>query len=114
MAKVSDYPVFDHWYKTCDWILQTCERMPRHTRFTLSGRITNLSLEIVSLLTETIYSAQRLPLLQRINLLLEQLRLLFRLTKDRNYMSIRQYEHISGALFTFGGMIGGWMKMSKP
>ena len=114
MPKVSDYPVFDHWYKTCDWILQTCERMPRHTRFTLSGRITNLSLEIVSLLTEAIYTASRQTLMQRINLLIEQLRILFRLSKDRRYISLSQYEHISAALYLFGSMIGGWLKTTNP
>lgn len=110
MPAPSEYPIFDHWYKTCDWILQACDRMPKHTRFTLSGRIANIALDITALLTEAIYSKVRLPLLQRVNLQLEQLRILLRLGKDRRYISLGQYGHIMEALHVSGKMTGGWLK----
>ena len=84
--------------------------MPKHTRFTLSGRIANLALDITALLTESIYSKTRMPLLQKVNLLLEQLRILFRLSKDRRYINLSQYEFISEALNSSGKMTGGWLK----
>jgi hypothetical protein len=110
MPALTEYPIFDHWYKTCDWILQVCDRMPRHTRFTLSGRIAGFSLDITALLTEAVYSKTRLPLLQRVNLLLEQLRVLFRLSKDRRYISLAQYEYVTELLLHCGKMNGGWIK----
>ncbi len=110
MPAPSEYPIFDHWYQTCDWILQTCDRMPKHTRFTISGRIANLALDITALFTESIYSKTRMPLLQKVNLLLEQLRILFRLSKDRRYINLSQYEFISEALNNSGKMTGGWLK----
>ena len=110
MPAPTEYPIFDHWYKTCDWILQACDRMPKQTRFTVSGRIANLALDITALLTEAIYSKVRIPLLQRVNLLLEQLRILLRLSKDRRYISLAQYEYITDALYQCGKMAGGWLK----
>jgi hypothetical protein len=114
MPSPTEFPIFDHWYKTCDWILQACERMPKHTRFTISGRIVNLSLDLTALFTEAIYSKARVPLLQKANLLLEQLRILFRLSKDRRYISLAQYEFISGAIQQCGKMTGGWLKTMAP
>ncbi len=104
------YPVFEQWYKTTDWILACCDRMPKHTRFTLNGRIANLSIDTVELLTEAIYSKQKIALLQRVNLNLEKLRLLFRLCHDRRYLSTTQYEFIQTEINTTGRMCGGWIK----
>lgn len=107
------YSIFDRWYKTCDWILQTCERMPKHTRFTLSGRIVNMALDVTALLTEAIYRKDRAAALRRVNLLLEQLRIFFRLSKDRRYISLKQYEFILESINEVGRMTGGWLKESE-
>lgn len=59
MPPVSSYPIFEQWYKTCDWLLQACDRMPKHTRFTISGRIANVALDITAVLVEAIYSQDK-------------------------------------------------------
>lgn len=105
-----NYALFEHWYKTTDWILDRCDKMPKHTRFTLGGRIANLALDVTSLITEAIYTKDRQHLLRRINLLLEQLRVLFRLCHDRAYISPVQYEFIQKEIQTAGKMCGGWLK----
>jgi hypothetical protein len=108
------YSIFDEWYRTCDWILQTCDRMPKHTRFTLNGRIVNLALDVTALLTEAIYRKEDRPdALRRINLLLEQLRIFFRLSKDRRYISLNQYEFVLESINRVGRMTGGWLKQSQ-
>lgn len=114
MASTDSYPIFDEWYRTCDWILQTCDRMPKHTRFTINGRIANMGLDITALITEAIYTKDRAPILKQINLLLEQLRILFRLCKDRRYISLPQYEFIAAELNKCGKMAGGWIKSVQP
>jgi hypothetical protein len=110
MPPVSSYPIFEQWYKTCDWLLQACDRMPKHTRFTISGRIANVALDITAVLVEAIYSQDKKALLQRLNLLLEQLRILIRLSKDRKHLTLAQYAFISEALNETGKMTGGWLK----
>ena len=113
MASPSGYPLFEHWYKTTDWILDKCDKLPRQTRFTLAGRIANLALETLELITEAIYSHDRAPLLKKINLDLEKLRIFFRLCKDRRLISVAQYQFIIGELQTTGKMVGGWLKQQQ-
>lgn len=107
------YPLFEHWYKTTDWILDRCDKMPKQTRFTVSGRVANLAIETVELLTEAVYSKEKIALLQRVNLNLEKLRLFFRLCHGRGYISPSQYEFVQTEINTAGKMCGGWIKSCK-
>lgn len=113
MSHPKEYPLYEHWYRTLNWVLDRCDRMPRHTRFTVSGRIAALAIETSELLLGAIYSKERLPLLQAANLNFERLRLYFRLCKDRNYLSVAQYEYISREVNKAGAMCGGWIKSCK-
>jgi hypothetical protein len=104
------YPLFEHWYKTTDWILDKCDGMPKHTRFTFGGRIANLALDTLDLVNEAIYTKDRQVILQRINLNLELLRIFFRLCHDRRYITPAQNMYIQQEINTAGRMCGGWMK----
>ncbi len=105
-----DYPLFVHWYNTLDWILDTLEKIPKHARFSLASRIGDLALDTLESIIEAIYTTERLPILNRINLLLEKQRVLFRLAHQRRYISTQQYRHISESLDEAGRMVGGWRK----
>ena len=105
-----DYPAFVAWYRLLDWILDRCEGFPKSVRFTISGRIANLSLDILQRLIEAIYTKQRADILGTINVYIEQLRVLFRLSFERKYLSASQYEYVATELEGFGRMIGGWKK----
>lgn len=107
------YPLFEHWYKTTDWILDRCDKMPKHTRFTVSGRVANLAVETMEVQAEAVYSRDKIPLLRRVNLNLEKLRLFFRLCHDRRYISPSQYEFVQTEINTAGKMCGGWIKSCK-
>jgi 23S rRNA-intervening sequence protein len=105
--------VCEAWYKTVNWMLDKCDRMPKHTRFTIAGRIANLSLDTLELLTTAVYSKEKTAILQRANLNLEQLRFLFRLCHDRRYISTAQYEFVQTDINNTGKMLGGWIKSCK-
>lgn len=107
------YPLFEHWYKTANWILDRCDQMPKHTRFTISGRIANITLETLDLITEAIHTKDRQPLLRSVNLHLERLRIFFRLCFDRRYISQSQYEFVQEAIQTAGKMCGGWLHATE-
>ncbi len=113
MAQPKDYPIFNQWYRTTNWLLERCERMPKHTRFTVSGRMANLALDTVELLLEAIYSRERKELIKKINMKLEKLRFFNRLCKDRRYLSITQYEYLARAINETGKMCGAWAKTSS-
>ena len=108
--KPDEYPVFAQWYTTLDWILNRCESFPKDVRFTISSRIANLSLDVMEGIIEAIYTKNRRLVLQRINLQLEKLRILFRISMQRRYLSMQQYEYVSREINETGKMIGGWMK----
>lgn len=110
---MNDYPLFEHWYKTTDWILDRCDKMPKLARFVVVNRMANFTIDILELITEAIYSKQKIAFLQKINLNLEKLRIFFRLCKDRQYINISQYEYISIEINTAGKMCGGWLKQCK-
>jgi hypothetical protein len=110
MTTTTHYALFEHWYKATNWIMECCDRMPKHTRFTVNGRIVNLTIETIELLTEAVYSKEKIPLLKRVNMNLEKLRLFFRLCHDRHYLSTNQYEFIQTEINAAGKMCGGWIK----
>lgn len=106
----TNYPLYVHWYQTLDWILDSVERMPKKVRFTIATRIADISLQILEQIVEAIYLKERVKTLNGINLNLEKLRVLFRLSHDRQYLSTRQFEYIAHALNEAGKMAGGWLK----
>ena len=110
MSKRSDYPLFNHWFKTLNWLIDLGERLPKHLRFSLAQRILQHSLDIIELITEAIYEKERLLLLKQINRHLEILRILIRICHHRRHLSIKQYQYINEQIDIAGRMVGGWIK----
>ena len=104
------YPLFEKYYKLLDWILDKCEKFPKNVRFTISSKISNISLDILDYLIEAIYTKDKLKNLKRINILFEKLRIFIRITHDRKYLSHKQYEYVSKEINVCGKMVGGWIK----
>jgi len=107
---LTDYPIFQKWYTTLNWILDKVETFPKSVRFTISTKISNISIEILELIIEMIYNKSKRDFLLEIILKLEKLRIFFRLTKDRTYLSIKQYEFVIRNIDEVGRMVGGMMK----
>jgi hypothetical protein len=105
--------LLEHWYRTSDWLLDKCDRFPKQTRFTIAGRVANLTLDALELITEATYSKEKQGLLTRTNLCFEKLRFLLRLCYDRRYINPAQYEFIQSEINTAGKMCGGWLKSCK-
>lgn len=108
-----NFPLFVHWYQTLNWILATVENFPKNARFSVASRLADAALNTMELIVEAIYTKHRLRLLQQINLLIEQQRVLFRIASDRRYISLKQHEHIAGLLNEAGCMVGGWRKETR-
>lgn len=108
-----NYPLYVKWELITDWTLQTAERMPKSLRFTLANRLFNHALDGLECIIDAIYTKNRLPLLKQLNQIIEKLRILFRLCKRRNLISVRQHEFISNELNEAGKMLGGWIKHEK-
>jgi len=107
-----DYPIFVKWMAATDWILDLLDKYPKSVRFTLSSRIANLTLDVMEGIVEAIYTKKRSYILVRINLYIEKLRILFRISFSRKYISQKQYEYVAVLLDETGKMTGGWLKES--
>ncbi|MBU4486546.1 MAG: diversity-generating retroelement protein Avd [Candidatus Delongbacteria bacterium] len=107
---LSDYPIFEKWYSLLDWILDRVDSFPKSVRVTISTHISNLALDTLELVIEMVYTKDKKPILNSINLKLEKLRIFFRLCKDRRYLAISQYEFVSKEINAVGLMVGGLLK----
>tara|TARA_B100001971_G_C17968067_1_gene420893 strand:+ start:345 stop:680 length:336 start_codon:yes stop_codon:yes gene_type:complete len=108
-----NYPIFVKWIDTLDWILDRTEKFPKSVRFTFSSRIAQHSLDVLEGIVEAIYTKDRKHVLEKLNLYIEKLRVLFRISFKRRYLSSAQFEYISLQLNETGRMVGGWKKGLK-
>jgi hypothetical protein len=79
MDRPDELPIFSRWMQFLEWLLPATERFPKRVRFTFAERINNLALDIAEDLVEARYRKDKEPVLRRINLRLEKLRILLRL-----------------------------------
>lgn len=113
MKKHEELPIFSSWMQFLEWLLPATEKFPKRVRFTFSDRLNSLALDIVEDLVEARYSQNKRPILQRINLRLEKLRVLLRLCHQFKYLSHQGYEHSARSLNEIGRMLGGWIKQQS-
>ncbi|MEM6767488.1 MAG: diversity-generating retroelement protein Avd [Bacteroidota bacterium] len=112
-SKSWQYPLFQHWYKATDWLMDKTAMLPRSVRPTLVKRMDDYALDILELIQEAIFSQAKVrrTKLRAINLKLDKLRILIRLCHDRQYISTKQYQHAAELLDETGRMVGGWLKI---
>ncbi len=100
---------------TAEWLGWTLDRtasLPKSARFTFGQRLDNLTLDALMLVTRAVFSPrpEKATLLRELNLLLEQLRVLWRLVEQRRWISQQQLLFANGRLDEIGRMTGGWLK----
>lgn len=108
-----NYLIYEKYYKILNWMLDRLEKYPKSVRYSVCSKIYDISIDIYDKIIESIYSKKRIYLLEQINISLEKLRLFMRLSYDRKYISLSQYEYIIFELEETGKMIGGWIKSEK-
>jgi hypothetical protein len=93
------------------WTLDRTASLPKNARFTFGQRLDNLTLDALLLVTRAVFSprSDKPPLLRELNLLLEQLRVLWRLVEQRGWISQQQLLFANGRLDELGRMTGGWL-----
>ena len=99
------------------WSLDRTASLPKSHRFTFGQRLDNLTLDALLPAVQAIYSARadKPPVLTRLNLRLEQLRVLWRLVHDRHWISQQQLLFGNGRIDEIGRMTGGWLnQLGRP
>ena len=107
----TDPPVlFGLWARFVGWLLARTEKFPKRVAGTFRIRIDNLALDVYERLIEARYQRDRGPVLSRINLDVEKLRLLLRLAHDQQVLDPAAFRHACAELDTVGRMLGGWQR----
>ncbi len=109
----AEFPILKKWYDINLWIMDTAGKFPKNVRFTFSDRIINISMDILEDITAAVYSKNRNILLEKISISVEKIRLLIRMSNDKGYIAVSQYEYISREINEAGKMLGGWMKKDR-
>ena len=110
MDEKEDLPIFVKWMEFLKWFLPVLEKFPKRTRFTITNRMENISLDILELLIEARYSKDKRTSLKKVNLYLEKIRILFRLSHETKLVSTKTYNHASKSINEVGMMLGGWLR----
>jgi four helix bundle protein len=102
--------IFEKTYDLILWIYPTVNKFPKSQRFVLGQHIENTTLELLEGIIEANNERNKAFYLKKLSLKLDKLRILIRLSKDFKFISIRQYEFVSGHINEIGKMLGGWIK----
>jgi hypothetical protein len=113
MGYHENLPVFIRWTELLSYVMDTTEKFPKRVRFTISTRIDNMALGVLELIIETAYTKKRTHLIQKTNLELEKMRVLFRICYQKRYLSGKKFKHIIHELYEIGKMLGGWARSQQ-
>lgn len=96
------------------WLIPVLEQFPRSQRFLLGDRLQGLALDTVEALVEATYTKAPVEPLRRVNVKLEQQRLMVRLAYNLRLLSVDRYEHACRKLDDIGRGVGGWLRKMRP
>lgn len=111
--KNEELSLFVKWLEFLNWFLPTLEKFPKKSRFTITNRMENIALDIVELLIEAKYQREKKFLLKKINLCLEKMRILLRVSHEMKLISTKSYNFATKRINETGMMLGGWLKQQK-
>ena len=108
-------PIYIATHDMLDWLVPHLEKWPRPQRFLLAREAMDSATNFYRLLLRArkVRGQFRAEALLDADAELETLKALLRLGQERRYMSLRQYQHVSGVLFNIGQQLGGWRKSTE-
>ncbi len=112
-ADSEDLPVFVKWMDFLKWLLDTTEKFPKKVRFTHVIRIQDIALDVVEELVAARYTKAKIPHLMKVNLNLEKIRVLLRISFESRYLPHDAYKKAMQGINETGRMVGGWIRQSK-
>lgn len=107
---MAELQIFAKWIDFLKWLLQTTDKFPKKVRFTITTRVDNLALDILENIILCKYDCSARPAgLKRLNINIEKLRVLLRISHDFKYISTQQYQYASIQINEVGKMVWGWL-----
>lgn len=110
-----DIPIFKKTYELYRNVYTLRQSIPKQDKHTLWQRIENVNLDIVEgiLQASELYKQNKLPVLEKVSVRLNLLRLFIRLAKDIKIIDNKKYTSLQQQIDEIGRMLGGWMRSIK-
>jgi len=110
-----DIPIFHRAYEVYKLFDQFLIIFPKGKRYTLGQKIDQNLLEIIELIITAGYlpQEQKLPVLQKVSIKLDLVKILLRLANETKCMDNNKYQQIIPNILEIGKMLGGWIKASR-
>lgn len=111
-----DIPIFKKTYELHKTLCGMRASVPKQDRYAVWLRIENGSLDLAELLLQAtaLYKTEKLPVLDKVSVKLNILRMLIRLSHDTKAIDGKKYTAIQQQIDEIGRMLGGWIKSMKP
>ena len=103
-----ELPILVKWLRFVEWLFPVTAKFPRSVRHSFATRLENLALDAAEDIIEARYSRDKKVILRRLNVRLEKLRILLRLSFNLHYLAQRSYEHAARQIDEAGQMLSGW------
>ncbi len=110
-----DIPIFKKAYDLYKTFYGYRDSIAKQDRYTIWQRCENIILDILEniLLASQMYKAEKLPILEKVSLKLNFLRVFFRLMKEVKTIDNKKYIILQELVDEIGRMLGGWIKSTK-
>lgn len=104
-------PIFVKVFDLLAWMLPLTQQFPKSQRFVLAKRLEDAALDVHELLVAAgkTHRAERRRYLLQADIRLEQLRLLWRLSRTLDLVPPGRYEHGARLIDEIGRLLGGWI-----
>jgi hypothetical protein len=94
--------IYTRYYDLLGWMLDRTAKFPKHMRFGLVQKIETIALTLLERSIEAIDSRDRARLYETVNLEVEKLQVVLRLSHDRRLLSAEQLRYAVGELDEIG------------
>jgi hypothetical protein len=110
-----DIPIFKKTYDLYKTFYSYRDSIQKQDRHTIWQRCENIMLEILEgvLLASQTQKSDKLPILEKVSLKLNFLRVFLRLMKEVKTIDNKKYAALEGLVDEIGRMLGGWIKSSR-
>jgi hypothetical protein len=95
------------------YLIPQVSKFPRSQRYLLGDRLERACFDVFEMLILAAYSREKVGILEKANVRLEQARYYLRLCKDLKLVSVHRYEIASKKINEIGMQIGGWLKSQR-
>jgi hypothetical protein len=113
MYNYNDLILFQKIYDLILWLHPTLNRFPKSQKFILAQKIENCSLDILEKVVKINSSKTKSAFLfDSLNVDIDRLRILVRLSKDLRFINIKTYGFFCEKVTEIGKLLGGWKKIA--